>query len=341
MAVAPDVSGLSLGDAYAQIVAAGFGTIEVEAVRQAAATSGWAPPDVAPAIGYCLQVTDPSSPGSSTYSPSALTVGAPDQDPPPGGTGSGALFAYQIPDSRTTAPGDVDGFGTNGDTGEVLRWWWIFSPGSVPASLAADIALYSGPPLAPWSPPAGLPSVPSDGSGVMGPTEPNALDFDLIPPDPGLINPDLALTVALAPVVDAGPDAPIPFGKSWRFDFLAGQFVRDGTAPQATYELDSLIMWIEKTIRTARYAHAIYSDQYGIEEPDAIIGEQIDADQLAAYEDGITEALMVHDRIVSVEEFNFSQDPFDEVLYASFTVTVDVAPPLEAQPLEFSQVPLT
>jgi hypothetical protein len=171
--------------------------------------------------------------------------------------------------------------------------------------------------------------------------EPDSLGYDLIPPDPGLINPDLQLDAALAPVVDTDPDAPIPFGKSWRFDFVAGQFVKDGTAPQETYELDSLIMWIEKTARTARYAHPIYSDQYGVEEPDALIGQQADDALLSAYEDGLTEALLVHDRIVAVEGFGFSQDPFDEVLYASFTVIVDGAPPLQTQPLEFSNIPIT
>jgi hypothetical protein len=175
----------------------------------------------------------------------------------------------------------------------------------------------------------------------MSTIEPNALDYDLIPPDPGLINPDLALDAALAPVEDPETDAPIPFGKSWRFDFIAGQFVRNGTAPQETYELDSLIMWIEKAARTDRYAHPMYSDAYGVEGPLDLIGVQADDDQLSAYQDALTDALLVHDRITAVEDFNFSQDPFDEVLYASFTVVVDAAPPLEAQPLEFSNIPIT
>jgi hypothetical protein len=172
--------------------------------------------------------------------------------------------------------------------------------------------------------------------------EPDSLDYDLIPPDPGLINPDLALDATLAPVEDLETDTPIPFGKSWRFDFIAGQFVKDGSAPQETYELDSLIVWIEKTARTARYTHMIYSDEYGVEGGiGEHIGEQLDEEMLSDYEDGLVDALMVHDRIVSVEGFDFSQDPFDEVLYASFTVIVDYAPPLEAQPLEFSNIPLT
>jgi hypothetical protein len=175
----------------------------------------------------------------------------------------------------------------------------------------------------------------------MSLTEPDALGFDLIPPDPGLINPDLALDAALAPVEDTDPAAPQPFGRSWRFDFIAGQFVMDGLAPKITYELDSLVVWVEKTLRTARYAHVIYSDTYGMEDPFRVVGQQADDELLSGYQDAATEALLVHDRITAVENFSFNQDPFDEAVYASFTVVLDAAPPLEAQPLEFSNVPVT
>jgi hypothetical protein len=171
-------------------------------------------------------------------------------------------------------------------------------------------------------------------------TEPDGRDFDLIPPDPGLINPDLALDAALAPVEDDQPDAPLPFGRSWRFDFIAGQFVREGTVPQVTYELDSFVGWVEKTLRTAQQAHPIYSDSYGVDQP-GVIGEMASDELLGDYQDAAIEALMVHDRVVSVEEFSFNQDPFDEGLYVSFTVMLDAAPALEPQPLEFTNVPLT
>ena len=174
----------------------------------------------------------------------------------------------------------------------------------------------------------------------MSTTEPDALNFDLIPPDPGLINPDLALDAALAPVEDTEPDAPLPFGRSWRFDFIAGQFVKDGLAPKITYELDSLVVWVEKTLRTARYAHPIYSDEYGIEDPFSLVGQTIDDDLLGTWQDAATEALLVHDRITAVESFSFQQDPMDEAVFASFTIILDAAPPLQAQPLEFSNVPV-
>lgn len=173
----------------------------------------------------------------------------------------------------------------------------------------------------------------------MSTSEPDAMDFDLIPPDPGLISPDLALDAALAPVVDVDPEAEIPLGRGWRFDFLAGQFVKDGARPQVTYELDTLITWVEKTCRTARYAHPIYSDGYGVDGGE-IIGFQINDELLTGYQEAIADALIAHDRIVAVEDFSFNQDPFDEALYASFTVVLDATPPFEAQPIEFTQIPV-
>ena len=175
----------------------------------------------------------------------------------------------------------------------------------------------------------------------MSTTEPDALSVDLVPPDPGLINPDLALDAALAPVDDTDQAASIPFGRSWRFDFIAGQFIKDGQAPKITYELDSLVVWVEKCLRTSRYAHEIYSDDFGIEGPFDVIGMQANDEVLGAYQDAITEALLVHDRITAVEDFSFTQDPFDEAVFASFTVILDAAPPLQAQPLEFQNIPLT
>lgn len=172
------------------------------------------------------------------------------------------------------------------------------------------------------------------------PPDPQSLDFDLIPPDPGLINPDLALDAALAPVEDIENEAPRPFGRSWSFDFVAGQFVREGTAPKVVYELDTLIMWVEKTLRTARLAHPIYADEYGMDEPFALVGTVGEDESLTEYQQAVEAALLYHDRIVAVEDFSFSQDPFDESLMASFTVVLDAAPDQEPTTLEFQDVPV-
>ena len=168
--------------------------------------------------------------------------------------------------------------------------------------------------------------------------------FTLLPPDPGVISPDLALDAALAPVVELGPPAAQPLGKGWRFDFLAGQFVQRGTSPMEVSGTDQFTVWAEKCLRTARRAHPIYdAEGFGMEYPFREIGLVMDIEILAGLSEAITEALMVHDRVVAVENFQYSQDPFDEALYASFSVTLDAAPPLtpEAQIIEFTQIPVS
>jgi hypothetical protein len=172
------------------------------------------------------------------------------------------------------------------------------------------------------------------------PPTPASIGYQLIPPDPGIVNPDLALDAALAPVVPVDPPGPRTFGRSWRFDFLEGQFVRDGTVPLVVYELDTLIMWVEHTLRTARLAHPIYQPAYGMDEPYSPIGHMAEPSILSRHQEMIEAALLFHDRIIHVENFSFSQDPFEEVLYASFTVLVNAASTLEPQPLEFSRVPI-
>lgn len=161
--------------------------------------------------------------------------------------------------------------------------------------------------------------------------------YSLLPPDPGIISPDLALDAALAPVIDLGPVPDRPLGKGWAFDFSTGQFVAHGTAPAEAYGLDNLRVWIEKTLRTARLAHPIYTDSYGMDEPFFAIGQVDSATLEDEYVTRVTEALLVHDRILAVENFQFSQQPTDDTLYVSFTVSTNANPP---QTLAVAAIPL-
>ena len=176
----------------------------------------------------------------------------------------------------------------------------------------------------------------------MSTSDPSTTGYNLAPPDPGLVNPDLALDAALAPVDPAAGAGPTPFGRAWRFDFVENQFVRDQNGVQPTYETDTLTVWIEKCLRTSRFAHSIYSDQFGLDNPYLLIGMQADDDELISeWQDQITAALKRHERITDVQGFSFNQDPFDEGLFASFTVTVDEGTPLSTQTIEFTNVPLS
>lgn len=164
-------------------------------------------------------------------------------------------------------------------------------------------------------------------------------DFDpneLLPADAplGFAN-DLQAAVGLLSNDDASEDdTPLPFGRTWAFDFETGQFLRHGTAPAVVNELDGLRVWIEKTLRTARGAHPIYSENYGTDFPYEGIGEPFSAEAVGVLTTAISEALLVHDRILDVTEFTFTGDLSSDVLFVNFRVLVD------DEELEFADVPV-
>lgn len=169
---------------------------------------------------------------------------------------------------------------------------------------------------------------------------PDSMGFDLLPPDPGVISPDLALDAALVSVVDLDLPTPLPFGKGWLFDFTTSQFVKHGQRPAEVLDVANLQVWMEKVLRTAKYAHPIYSDDYGMEDPFELVGQDASDELIAAYEEGVTNALLVHDRIVAVEDFSFTQQPFDDSLYVSFTVVLDAGSDAPQTTLTLENVPV-
>jgi len=94
------------------------------------------------------------------------------------------------------------------------------------------------------------------------------------------------------------------FGRSWRFDFEAGEFVTTPTGKVAGSEgKEAWIEWCKKALRTERYRHLVYSRNYGQE-----FGELIRSGlPRAAIEMEIqriaTETLMSDPRTASVDSF--------------------------------------
>lgn len=152
-------------------------------------------------------------------------------------------------------------------------------------------------------------------------TDPESLGYDLLPPDPGLVSPDLALEAALAPVVDLQPPDVLPYGRGVAFDFTKGEFVMHGSSPAVVYDTDHLQVWIEKTLHTAKYAHPIYSDDYGMEDPFILVGKPLDAASVGDWEQQVVDALTVHDRILDATNFSYQQT--GNLLNVSFEVTLD------------------
>lgn len=141
-------------------------------------------------------------------------------------------------------------------------------------------------------------------------------DFTLIPADDPSSSPadDLAAAAQSAqaiptPAQPVTDPAPQPFGISWRFDWEQGQFLRTGQSPAQTADFDSLAEWCEMAIHSARFAHPVFSNQFGMEEPDSVIGEIATGEVLADWQRSLIEALLVHDRITTVENISLDWDP--------------------------------
>lgn len=161
--------------------------------------------------------------------------------------------------------------------------------------------------------------------------------LELLPSD-GDLTPDEELQAALGQLDitdDDEEDAePLPFGRGWGFDFETGQMARHGIAPVVTHDLETLRIWIEKTLRTARGAHPIYSLDYGVDDPYMGIGSPFSAEAVGLLTDSISDALLTHDRIEEVVDIQFTGGPDSDVLFISFSVIVD------DEELTFDNVPL-
>lgn len=155
------------------------------------------------------------------------------------------------------------------------------------------------------------------------------LGFELLPADDDpQLPPDVALDAAAAsaaadpslqPVVE---DPPEPFGRTPLFDFEAGRFVRRGGSPVWVTGFEALKQRVLMAILSARYAHSVFSDEFGAEGLNGLLGrldEQVtdDARQI------IRDAVLVLDRVVDVT-LTPSFDPLSGILsIPDLTVVTD------------------
>ncbi|WP_055107261.1 DUF2634 domain-containing protein [Paenibacillus ihumii] len=96
------------------------------------------------------------------------------------------------------------------------------------------------------------------------------------------------------------------FGRSWLFDFEAGEFRMTPTRKIVPAdETAAWIMWCEKAVRTARYHHIIYSRNYG-QEYEGLIGRGMSREALESeIQRMTTEALMADPHTERVDQFSF------------------------------------
>lgn len=98
----------------------------------------------------------------------------------------------------------------------------------------------------------------------------------------------------------------VRFGRSWRFDFDAGDFVLTPSGKVAAAgPQEAWVQWCIKAVKTPRYRHVIYSRNYG-SELEELVGQ---GDSRGVMESEITrmvtETLLADPRTDSVDQFTF------------------------------------
>lgn len=120
-------------------------------------------------------------------------------------------------------------------------------------------------------------------------------------------------------------DEPL-IGKSFLFDFKKGDFVLKDGKLVVLEGIEALKMWIVKVIRTEKFRFRIYEntgfeddEQYGVMLED-LIGSNFDREFIEAeIEREVTEALLLHEYIISVDEWQFERN--SKKMTVSFAVT--------------------
>lgn len=116
---------------------------------------------------------------------------------------------------------------------------------------------------------------------------------------------------------------PVPFGRTWAFDFGRQRFSTRGAAPGEVRGHEALKVWLETAANTERFSSSLFSDEYGVERLDEVIGEIIPGEEeLDGIEEALYEALTVHERVLDLDEFAAEVEDDGTVTF-SFRVVTD------------------
>lgn len=109
--------------------------------------------------------------------------------------------------------------------------------------------------------------------------------------------PDLAEDVA-------AEDEVVEYGRSWAFDFIAGDFVNIGGVTPETEGHRAWADWCVKTVLTQRWAFIIYPDDYGTD-LDEVRSASGRSESETLIENEIVDALSADPRTDRVHDFDF------------------------------------
>ncbi|MCD9025742.1 DUF2634 domain-containing protein [Cohnella silvisoli] len=98
----------------------------------------------------------------------------------------------------------------------------------------------------------------------------------------------------------------VPFGRSWMFDYEAGEFVLTPTGKVAAAGTsEAWIEWCKKALQTERYRYLIYDRNHG-QDFDDLIGRALPRPTIESEIERITtETLLTDPRTASVGSFSF------------------------------------
>jgi hypothetical protein len=97
------------------------------------------------------------------------------------------------------------------------------------------------------------------------------------------------------------------FGKSWRFDFAAGDFMQTPTGKVAESRgVDAWLEWCQKAVLTKRYRYLVYTRNHG-QEFESLISRHLNrAGNESEIKRMVAECLNVDPRTYKVENFTFT-----------------------------------
>jgi hypothetical protein len=146
----------------------------------------------------------------------------------------------------------------------------------------------------------------------------DAIEAALLAPDVfgdlgGLAEPTLEVT------------EPQPVGRAWAWDFDANRFVTGaGGTPLVIRGQAALQQRLTKLLLTARGAHPIYTEGFGVDEPFYPIGRSMVEALGSDFASRIEEALLYDPKVLAVENMEFEADADDDqAIVGSFTVRTD------------------
>lgn len=153
-------------------------------------------------------------------------------------------------------------------------------------------------------------------------------DFELIPVggEPTDIDEELADLIDPDDVADVERNQnadELPIGRSplVNWDTQRGMAGRN---PLWVRDLQPVVLVAQVAIRYKRGTKRLFDREFGMNNPDAMIGFNDDPERRAEYEKDVIETLLAcHDRITAVGNFVYTRDPTDELLYVDLEIEID------------------